>query len=595
MILTPVLSLQSKQYKQLSTYSKRTLKHGIHLSKHATRIVIVSSVVAGLSFAVINLTLLTIQITSLPLFLKVANLNLSLHTPAEAKALLSSYGHAEKLSLSVQGQNHTIPAENAGIKLDVDAILRSTQNPTGWNRLPLIYALNNHHRSFPLRYDINSKKLNTYLSSLKLPEIQQPTDASIIIPSSASQPAYIAIEKAGYLYSVEQLSSQIDQTVIGKKKLIVVAKAQTLQPKIMASQLTPAVSLANDLLKRKLTITNGEASYKLTAADVRSIVALGKSDAGLPEPIINHQAIVELLRAHSNIFYKAPTSNQISTLDGNITAQAAGSNGQAINIEASATQIARALQSGHASQRLTMSSVSPNTTYLKNYTATSAGLAALINDYAATHSGKYAVVAIELSGNRSAYYNQDTATVPASTYKLFLAYVALKKIEQGALSFSSQTTAGSLDSCLQKIILVSDNNCAQAILDLIGWTEAENQVKAAGFSATNINNSGGGYMTTTATDLVNLLKGFYNGSLLNTSSTDYIFNLMKQQEYRNGIPAGSPNSVVADKVGFLDSWNHDAAIVYAPNSTYILVILTTNSSFAQVKDLASQIYNLYNE
>jgi beta-lactamase class A len=160
---------------------------------------------------------------------------------------------------------------------------------------------------------------------------------------------------------------------------------------------------------------------------------------------------------------------------------------------------------------------------------------------------------------------------------------------------SSQTSAGSLDSCLQKTILVSDNNCAQAIIDLIGWNETQNQVKAAGFSSTNVNNSGGGYMSSTAADLASLLKGLYDGSLLNTSSTDYLLNLMKQQVYRSGIPAGSPNAVVADKVGFLDSWNHDAAIVYAPNSTYVLVILTTNSSFSQIKALSNQIYNLYNQ
>jgi beta-lactamase class A len=120
-------------------------------------------------------------------------------------------------------------------------------------------------------------------------------------------------------------------------------------------------------------------------------------------------------------------------------------------------------------------------------------------------------------------------------------------------------------------------------------------IKAAGFKSTNIDNSGGGYMSSTASDIAKLLKGFYDGSLLSASSTAYLFNLMENQVYRSGIPAGSPGATVADKVGFLDSWNHDAAIVYGPHTTYILVIMTTNSSFSQIKDLSSQIYNLYSQ
>ena len=570
-------------------------KHGVRLSIHAFRVITVSAVTATLSFIIINASLWTIQITSLPLFLRVGNINLGLQTPGDAEVLLNSYGQAKNLKLVVQGQAFSAPAKQAGIKLNVGGIMNSIQHPSGWNKVPLIYALNNRHRSFPLQYTVNNKTLNSYVGSLKLPRVKVATDASIVIPANARQAAYIAPEKIGYEYPIEKLAAQIAKEVITKKNLAITAQAQMLQPKISASQLTPALDQVNVLLGRALTITNGDQSYKLTPADLRRIVSLSTAASGLPVPQIDQKQIVELLRAHSNLFYKAPTPSRVSTLDSNVISESEGTSGQAVNIEASAAQIAKALQAGQTQQTLAMSTVNPDTTYLRDYTATSAGLAALIRDFAATHPGTYAVATIELNDNRSAFYNQTVGTVPASTYKLFVAYVALKQIEQGSLSFSSPTSAGSLDACLQKMILVSDNTCAMAILDLLGWSQAEGQIKAAGFSSTNINNSGGGYMTSTASDIANLLKGFYDGSLLSTSSTDYLFGLMKQQVYRSGIPAGSFGAVVADKVGFLYTWNHDAAIVYAPNSTYILVILTTNSGFAQIKDLAGQIYNLYNQ
>lgn len=145
------------------------------------------------------------------------------------------------------------------------------------------------------------------------------------------------------------------------------------------------------------------------------------------------------------------------------------------------------------------------------------------------------------------------------------------------------------------MIKISDNTCAQAILDLVGWAETDKVIQAAGFTSTSLNNSAGGYMSTTANDVAALFRALYNQTLINSTHTDYLFSLMKQQIYRSGIPAGSPDSTVVDKVGFLEGWNHDAAIVYAPNTTYVLVIMTTNSSFSQIKELANQIYNLYNQ
>ena len=66
---------------------------------------------------------------------------------------------------------------------------------------------------------------------------------------------------------------------------------------------------------------------------------------------------------------------------------------------------------------------------------------------------------------------------------------------------------------------------------------------------------------------------------------------MKANVYRQGIPAGA-NGQVADKVGFMDNLLHDAAIVYSPNGTYVLAVMTEGSSWATIADLARQIDSL---
>jgi len=76
------------------------------------------------------------------------------------------------------------------------------------------------------------------------------------------------------------------------------------------------------------------------------------------------------------------------------------------------------------------------------------------------------------------------------------------------------------------------------------------------------------------------------------SSRDVWIASMKKNVYRQGIPKGIPSAVVADKVGFLDAWLHDASIVYSPKGTYVLVIMTESSSWANIADLAGQIETL---
>lgn len=588
MIYLPAFPLSAK-------YFLTVKKVSFHLTKHATRVVLTASVAAGLSFLIINAVLLSMQISSLPLFLRVGDMNLSLHTTNDAKVLLSHYSQQRQLQLSVAGKDHNIQAEQSGVKVDVDDILDRAKNPKGWKKVPLFNALALYKNQLPLSYQADKAKLTSYIEKISLPARVEAVNASIVIPGSVDQSAYIQPEKEGAYYNPKALTDQVIYQIKQNQNLSIIADPTILEPTIKASQLTASFDRANKLLNSKLTIKNSSAVYKFSAQDLRKIIVITADSQGIPQATVSQAQLTDFLRSISNHFYQTPTNQKVTTLDGNIISTATGANGQAINISSTVQLVSKAIEAGTTEVKVGMSVVPPATTYLRNYTATSAGLLAYIKDFATTHSGSFKVVTVELAGNRSAYYNPDISIVPASTYKIFLAYAALKKVELGQLSLGSQTGSGSLDYCIQRMILVSDNTCAYAVLNLIGWAETDNVIAAAGFDSTSLNNSGGGYMSTTARDLTNLLIGLYNGSLINASNTNYLFNLMKEQIYRSGIPAGSGGSVVADKVGFLDSWNHDAGIVYAPNTTYVLVILTTNSSFTTIKELASGLYNIYNQ
>jgi beta-lactamase class A len=103
----------------------------------------------------------------------------------------------------------------------------------------------------------------------------------------------------------------------------------------------------------------------------------------------------------------------------------------------------------------------------------------------------------------------------------------------------------------------------------------------------------------TAQDLATILQKLYAGSLLNSSHSQLLLSLMKQQHYRERIPAGVPSGVaVADKPGWLGPADgesgytqNDAAIIYGPKSAYLLVITTTGSSTQPLASLSQQVYN----
>lgn len=230
----------------------------------------------------------------------------------------------------------------------------------------------------------------------------------------------------------------------------------------------------------------------------------------------------------------------------------------------------------------------------------------IISSWAAQNSFNASVVVKEIAGgSKTTSYNATASMVPASTYKIFVAYAILHGIEKGNYSLDSITNDGnSIQTDLNNMILNSDNDAARTLGFLYGWQNINALLKTIGITNTDLYNyvppstQPVGDKHTTAQDLATTLDGLYTGKLLNSAHTQLLLGLMKAQRYRERIPAGVPNGVVvADKPGWLspaDGVNeyvqNDAAIVYGTKSTYILVITTTGGSVTPLANLSMQIY-----
>ncbi|MDB5164258.1 MAG: hypothetical protein JWS12_876 [Candidatus Saccharibacteria bacterium] len=215
-------------------------------------------------------------------------------------------------------------------------------------------------------------------------------------------------------------------------------------------------------------------------------------------------------------------------------------------------------------------------------------LQSIVSAWQASHKGEYSIVMRSLDGRTNAAYAGNTQFVSASIYKLYVAYAVYTKMAAGEMQPGTVTSTGSnVDYCLNAMIVVSDNDCAHALLNMVGPNTAEAMVHQHGFTNTFLASQTS--FITTARDTAQLLTELESGTLIRADYRQSLLGHMSQQIYRSGIPAGSKGIRVADKVGYIDSYNHDAGIVYHPSGKYVLVILSSGSSYANIADLTRQI------
>jgi len=101
----------------------------------------------------------------------------------------------------------------------------------------------------------------------------------------------------------------------------------------------------------------------------------------------------------------------------------------------------------------------------------------------------------------------------------------------------------------------------------------------------------------TANGLLKLLRLVADGKAYSKKSSDEMLNIMLEQQYRSGIPAGLPKAArVAHKTGNISTVHHDAGIVFVEDrKPYVLVILSQfpaeTGRGTAVADVSRDIYN----
>lgn len=372
-------------------------------------------------------------------------------------------------------------------------------------------------------------------------------------------------------------------------------KMKEVPAPLTASDVRSTVETLNSRLAAPITVTHDGQSKQLDPKSVRSWLKFTSSDEALQVGYEEAVAHKELMTMYGEVLARPAGVSKVSTHDFVEVSRQDGPTGRALDPAKTLTNLTLYLAAQASNVPLGELVVAPRVEYTRTYSNTDKGLSALMKNYAESHPGAYGVSLIELDGKRRrAAYQDDRKFTTASTYKLYVGYSTLRRVEAGQYKWSDQINGGrDLAKCFDDMIVKSDNACAEALVAKIGYraltTDAQTIVsKSTTFLDTDS-------YKTTAGDLSTFMASLATGQIpLNADSKARFLDVLKRNQYRQGVPAGA-NGTVADKVGFLDGLLHDAAIVYDPSGTYVLSVMTDKSSWANIAELTRQIEALRNQ
>ena len=242
---------------------------------------------------------------------------------------------------------------------------------------------------------------------------------------------------------------------------------------------------------------------------------------------------------------------------------------------------------------------------------TMAGLEQALSSQISEYEGEWSVYVKNLSTDESFVLN-DQPMKSASVMKLFIMGTVYKAFESGELERTEE-----IMSLMNKMISYSDNASSNALLSRLGngsyadgIAKVDAFIKAYGFSDMTVEYNGFDDSATimnpehfnqvAAKDCGKLLEDIYRRTWMSRKISNEIEDMLLAQQTRYKIPAGLPEGVLCgNKTGEMDTTENDAAIIYAEDCDYILVVLSNgwsskDQAVTRIQSVSSLVYDYLN-
>lgn len=274
-------------------------------------------------------------------------------------------------------------------------------------------------------------------------------------------------------------------------------------------------------------------------------------------------------------------------------------------------------QDSSSQEEGTLSPSSGSSTFTDNSDSSMDNLLNQVQSLLPSGNGTWSVYVCNLAKNTEGSIN-DQQMQAASLIKLYIMGAVYEDYD----SLSSKYSKDQLDNALNSMIIVSDNDAANTLVnylgggdDAAGMARVNKFCQDHGYTSTSMgrllladNSNGDNY--TSAKDCGKFLKTIYQidkGTATDNNDTlagaEYMYRLLKMQTRKNKIPAQMPSEVkVANKTGELDHVENDVGIIYDTAKGIDLVVCfmsqDLNDTSAAQNTIAQDsraIYGYYNE
>ena len=232
------------------------------------------------------------------------------------------------------------------------------------------------------------------------------------------------------------------------------------------------------------------------------------------------------------------------------------------------------------------------------YTRTSVEMKALeeeLNEEIGKLGGKWSLYLKRLDTDQVIGINDDEKMIAASLIKLFIAGEFYTLAEEGELD------ADNFHNMPDLMISISDNGAANSLISACTMEKINEFAREKGYEETELNRRmldwNGKENYTSARDCGKMLEEVLKGEYVSEEASERILEALRDQQRTSKIPAGVPGEVkTANKTGELDNVDNDAAIVWSPECTYILCIMSSNTGgrIPEIRKLSSMVYNSIN-
>ncbi|MCS7184923.1 MAG: class A beta-lactamase-related serine hydrolase [bacterium] len=241
-----------------------------------------------------------------------------------------------------------------------------------------------------------------------------------------------------------------------------------------------------------------------------------------------------------------------------------------------------------------------------------------IIDIEKTYNIKLGVYVKDLNTGVVYEYNSNEKFPAASLIKLPIMVAVMKKINNenipitykiklekrhkvggsGILKRMPVNTYYSLDSLISLMICNSDNTATQMLTEFVGREYIRQVIEWVGMNNTTFERdimdldklSLGIDNYTTALDIGGLLEQIYKRQIISKEVSNKMMEYLLNQSIDDRIASAIPFGVVANKTGLMRNAVHDAGIVFAGDSRFIICVLVSQfSSYRQAKGVIRKI------